>query len=475
MDRDRRHPAHGPGCSASGGTTTACCGGSPPARRPSSPCRRRATRTLLLVESLDDAHRAGALVRAQDLRRRFPRAARPAARTAIPGSGRAGSATPADEPRLEVLDRRAGVVDAVLEQVWRLPRGESDFVTVVIPEQFRRGRRCSSSARRTLELAPEVPAAAEPGVVVADVPAVAGRTGPPTEEAHRPVSSRASTPHRCAPSTTPRTLAHRGHPRRALRLQLRRRAATSAATGRITARAIPLEVDEAPYRDLGKPLLRYLRELTEEGDTTVLVLMPELVTRGWRARAPQPACALHQAPAPLRAQRDPRERSLPAAPLMRVSLDRVRDARHRARRLARRTAAVAYRSIVVPLLGRAETEHALDLACRLAADRRAHVILVAPLIVDQELPLNAQFEQETASSARAARAGRRDRACVRRRREGALRPDPRGRARPGARRGRDRPPGRARRRRRPGRVETGLSTRVPVRDRRPSSATHPAA
>ena len=82
---------------------------------------------------------------------------------------------------------------------------------------------------------------------------------------------------------------------------------------------------------------------------------------------------------------------------MRVSLDRVRDARHRARRLARRTAAVAYRSIVVPLLGRAETEHALDLACRLAADRRAHVILVAPLIVEQELPLNAQFEQETAA------------------------------------------------------------------------------
>jgi len=45
---------------------------------------------------------------------------------------------------------------------------------------------------------------------------------------------------------------------------------------------IPLEVDEAPYRDLGKPLLRYLRELTADGDTTVLVLMPELVTRGWR-------------------------------------------------------------------------------------------------------------------------------------------------------------------------------------------------
>jgi nucleotide-binding universal stress UspA family protein len=80
---------------------------------------------------------------------------------------------------------------------------------------------------------------------------------------------------------------------------------------------------------------------------------------------------------------------------MRVGLERVREARRRARRLARRTAAVAYRSIVVPLLGRAETEHALDLACRLASQRRATVVLVAPLIVDQELPLNARFDRET--------------------------------------------------------------------------------
>jgi len=45
---------------------------------------------------------------------------------------------------------------------------------------------------------------------------------------------------------------------------------------------IPLEVDEAPYRDLGRPLLEYLRGLTAEPGTVVLVLMPELVTRGWR-------------------------------------------------------------------------------------------------------------------------------------------------------------------------------------------------
>jgi nucleotide-binding universal stress UspA family protein len=68
--------------------------------------------------------------------------------------------------------------------------------------------------------------------------------------------------------------------------------------------------------------------------------------------------------------------------------------RRRARRLARWSGSIAYRSIVVPLLEREETEHALDLACRLAADRGAQVVLVAPLVVERELPLNAHFNGE---------------------------------------------------------------------------------
>ena len=40
---------------------------------------------------------------------------------------------------------------------------------------------------------------------------------------------------------------------------------------------IPLEVDDAPYRDVGGPLLEYLRELTAEEGTEVLVLLPELI------------------------------------------------------------------------------------------------------------------------------------------------------------------------------------------------------
>jgi nucleotide-binding universal stress UspA family protein len=66
--------------------------------------------------------------------------------------------------------------------------------------------------------------------------------------------------------------------------------------------------------------------------------------------------------------------------------------RRRARRFALRTQAVAYRSIVVPLFDQEETEHALVLACRLAADRRARIVLVAPAVLERELPLNAHLD-----------------------------------------------------------------------------------
>ena len=69
----------------------------------------------------------------------------------------------------------------------------------------------------------------------------------------------------------------------------------------------------------------------------------------------------------------------------------------RARRLARWTGSIAYRSIVVPLLDREETEHALDLACRLAADRGARIVLVAPAILERELPINAHLDGQLAT------------------------------------------------------------------------------
>src|SRR6266511_1688769 len=75
---------------------------------------------------------------------------------------------------------------------------------------------------------------------------------------------------------------------------------------------------------------------------------------------------------------------------------RLAHGRRRAQHLGRRAFA-PHRTILVPLLGHEESEHAVVLACRLAADRNARVVLLAPLAVEPELPLDAHFDDEERS------------------------------------------------------------------------------
>ena len=181
-------------------------------------------------------------------------------------------------PLLETLDARGGAVDTVVEQVWRLPRGESDFVTVVVPEQFRR-RSLLEQARRPFELGLKLRLLAEQGTVVVDVPAVSGDA----PEA-RPLVARIFVSGVNAASMRAVNWAS------SLDLSDVRavhfasdddEAAEIRREWRGEGPRLPLEVRAAPYRDIGDPLLLYLRELTDEG-ADVLVVMPELVVRGWR-------------------------------------------------------------------------------------------------------------------------------------------------------------------------------------------------
>ncbi len=181
---------------------------------------------------------------------------------------------------LERLDPSHGLSEAVLNEVWRLPRSESQFVTVFVPELFAHAS-LVEQAKRPRELALKLRLLGEPGVVVAAVPALAGSDPqPPARVFARVLVSGVNAPTMRAvnyASTLPFDDVRAVH-----------FAFDDGDAGEIRddwARhgpRIPLEIVDAPYRDLGSPLLSSLRELTAEPGTLVLVLMPELVTRGWR-------------------------------------------------------------------------------------------------------------------------------------------------------------------------------------------------
>jgi amino acid transporter len=233
-------------------------------------------RTLLVVEDLDPAAER-ALAFARTISPDGLRAIHVPRHGSDPGIGPRWFHLADGKPRLETLDPQGGAVDAVLEQVWRLPRGESDFVTVVVPEQFRR-RSLAEEARHPFEFALKLRLLTEPGVVVADVPTV-----DETPEG-RPLAVRVFVSGANAASMRALNWAEAvGLPdTRAVNFAFDE---TEAAEIRRKWRAedarVPLEVLEAPYRDIGDPLLAYLRNLTGDGNE-VLVVLPELVVRGWR-------------------------------------------------------------------------------------------------------------------------------------------------------------------------------------------------
>jgi amino acid transporter len=232
-------------------------------------------RTLLVVEDLDPAA-VRALAFARTIAPDGFRAIHVPRHGSDPGIGPRWFRLAGGEPLLEALDSDGGVVDAVLEQVWRLPRGESDFVTVVIPEQFRR-RALAEEARHPFEFTLKLRLLTEPGVVVADVPTVDEK---PDE---RPLAVRIFVSGANAASMRALNWAEAvGLPdTRAVNFAFdENEAAAMQRKWKAQNARVPLEVLAAPYRDIGDPLLAYLRELTADG-SDVLVVLPELILRGW--------------------------------------------------------------------------------------------------------------------------------------------------------------------------------------------------
>ena len=182
---------------------------------------------------------------------------------------------------IEALERVEGPSDAVLDYTWALPRGESSFVTVVIPELFQRRSLTAAVLRRRTSFFLKLRLLAEPGVVIADVPLIADSNQPQPERAVARVlvsgvqaaSLRAVNYARSLglPDTKAVFFAFDAEEARGVRQDWERAGIE-----------LPLDVLEAPFRDLGDPLLAYLRGLTADPEVLVSVVIPELVIPGWR-------------------------------------------------------------------------------------------------------------------------------------------------------------------------------------------------
>jgi amino acid transporter len=184
------------------------------------------------------------------------------------------------DPHLEVLDPQEGEpLDAVFEYIWGFPHGEGDFVTVVIPELFRKPSLISAVLRRSTFLL-KLRLLREPGVVITDVPKVAA-----LDRGTEPKGAACVVPVSSVNAASLRALIYA----RALGLEDTRAVFFSFEEGesdelelewKRLSLDVPLEVVDAPYRDLGDPLLAYLRRITADPETVANVVMPELVVRG---------------------------------------------------------------------------------------------------------------------------------------------------------------------------------------------------
>jgi amino acid transporter len=231
---------------------------------------------ILYVERLDAATRE-ALWYAQTISKRSLRAIHVPFPGSDPGIGPRFFHWTDGSPRLEILPGEGDPLTPVLEEVWAIPQGESRFVTVVVPELFRKRSLVAAVAHRsTFSL--KLGLLREPGVAVTDVPKLGGDdTLPQRAGVIVPVSAVNAASLRALQyarslgirNTTAVYFADHEEEAEAIRVDWRR-----FPTG------VPLEVVDDPYRDIGQPLLAYLREITADPEAVAVVVMPELVVRG---------------------------------------------------------------------------------------------------------------------------------------------------------------------------------------------------
>jgi amino acid transporter len=179
-------------------------------------------------------------------------------------------------------------VEGVIEHVRAIPREPADFVTVVIPELFEK-RSLLSAVFKPVTFRLKVRLLSEPQVVITDVPILAeggkliGVDGRPLIPERVEALVFVSAPHDASIRAINYARSLNAHDVRAVFLAVEPDEVSSVLE-RWAERgiAVPLDVVEAPFRDLGPPLLDEVRRVTSERDAVAAVILPEfLVTRWW--------------------------------------------------------------------------------------------------------------------------------------------------------------------------------------------------
>jgi amino acid transporter len=196
-------------------------------------------------------------------------------------------------PRLGELQLLRGVergrlVRAVRVYARAYPRPDDGFVTVVIPETIS-GRSFLQFLRRTSPFWLKAALLFEPGVAICDVPLLPEETKQAARHADRPLEPERSVvliPVSAVHDATVRavTYARSLHPSLIEGLFLSSDAQEVQQVIDEWVRrdlGVPLTVVDAPFRDIGPPLLDEVRKHTGKSDTIVTVVLPELVPRHW--------------------------------------------------------------------------------------------------------------------------------------------------------------------------------------------------
>ena len=197
-------------------------------------------------------------------------------------------------PRIGTLERLIGadrhLVRAVRARIRSIERRPEDFVTVMIPEALTRRTLWQFLVHREAFLL-KTALLFEPGVVVTDIPLVPGddriaTDGRPVEPERSVVLIPVSGVH----DATVRAVVYARSLRPVKVEAIFLTTDPAEVPGVIedwyaSDLDVPLVLVEAPFRDIGTPLLDEIRTYTERGDTIVTVVLPELVPRHWWGNA----------------------------------------------------------------------------------------------------------------------------------------------------------------------------------------------